>query len=218
MRGGTTGLDESLLYTADFEYGWGDACDKKAMYGCPWIKKASVIEEPVSKNAITGIGLAYASIISCKMTSFLANEVIKPQKGYKEFDNIESFEHLFMAKPENAESTVQFVAEDYEEHQENPNQETPTEFPKSDIKQYFTFDDITPSKWRKRSIEMLTWCTAELQYYTIDVVIKRFLTRLQGRLRDWYHSLGEYRQLQIQQSISPEAFMSIIYSEFIGSP
>nr|GEW77007.1 putative zinc finger, CCHC-type [Tanacetum cinerariifolium] len=64
---------------------------------------------------------------------------------------------------------------------------------------------------------MLTWCTAELQYYTIYVVIKRFLTKLQGRLRDWYHSLGEYRQLQIQQSISPEAFMSIIYSEFIGS-
>ncbi|GJR02268.1 putative zinc finger, CCHC-type containing protein [Tanacetum coccineum] len=123
-----------------------------------------------------------------------------------------------MAEPENVESTVQFDAEDYEEHQENPNQETPTEFPKSDIKQYFTFDDIPPSKWRERSIEMLTWCTAELQYYTIDVVIKRFLTRLQGHLRDWYHSLGEYRQLQIQQSISPEAFMSIIYSEFIGSP
>ncbi|GJW66777.1 hypothetical protein Tco_0121201 [Tanacetum coccineum] len=144
--------------------------------------------------------------------------VIKPQKDYEEFDNVESFEHLFMAEPENAESTVQFDAEEYEEHQENPNQETPTEFPKSDIKQYFTFDDVPPSKWRERSIEMLTWCTAELQYYTIDVVIKRFLTRLQGRLRDWYHSLGEYRQLQIQQSISPEAFMSIIYSEFIGSP
>ncbi|GJS83600.1 putative reverse transcriptase domain, viral movement protein [Tanacetum coccineum] len=69
-------------------------------------------------------------------TQFIA-PVIKPQKDYKEFDNVESFEHLFMAKPENAESTVQ----------------------------------------------------------------------LQGCLRDWYHSLGEYRQLQIQQSISPEAFM-----------
>ncbi|GJX32307.1 putative zinc finger, CCHC-type containing protein [Tanacetum coccineum] len=57
---------------------------------------------------------------------------------------------------------VQFDVEEYEEHQENPNQETPTEY--------------------------------------------------------WYHSLGEYCQLQIQQSISPEAFMSIIYSEFIGSP
>ncbi|GJV21839.1 putative reverse transcriptase domain, viral movement protein [Tanacetum coccineum] len=123
-----------------------------------------------------------------------------------------------MAEPENAESIVQFDAEEYEEHQENPNQETPTEFPKSDIKQYFTFDGVPLLKRRERSIEMLTWCTAELQYYTMDVVIKRFLTRLQGRLRDWYYSLGEYRQLQIQQSISPEAFMSIIYSEFIGSP
>ncbi|GJS47538.1 putative zinc finger, CCHC-type containing protein [Tanacetum coccineum] len=141
-----------------------------------------------------------------------------PFVDYEEFDNVDSFEHLFMAEPENAESTVQFDAEDYEEHQENLNQETPTEFPKFDIKQYFTFDDVPPSKWRERSIEMLTWCTAELQYYTIDIVIKRFLTRLQGRLRDWYHSLGEYRQLQIQQSISPEAFMSTIYSEFIGSP
>nr|GEV35242.1 zinc finger, CCHC-type, viral movement protein [Tanacetum cinerariifolium] len=78
---------------------------------------------------------------------------------------------------------------------ENPNQETPIEFPKSEIKQYFTFDDLPPSKWHERRIEMLTWCTAELQYYTIDVVIKRFLTRFQGRLRDWYHSLGEYQSL-----------------------
>ncbi|GJR02302.1 hypothetical protein Tco_0525286 [Tanacetum coccineum] len=77
--------------------------------------------------------------------------VIKPQKDYEEFNNVESFEHLFMAEPENAESTVQFDAEEYEEHQENPNQETPTEFPKSDIKQYFTFDDVPLSKWRERS-------------------------------------------------------------------
>nr|GEY24434.1 hypothetical protein [Tanacetum cinerariifolium] len=99
---------------------------------------------------------------------------------YEEFDNAESFEHLFMAEPKNAESTVQFDAEDYEENQENPNQDTSTRF----TKQYFTFDDVPPSKWRERCIEMLTWCTAELQYYTIDIVIKRFLTRLQGRLRD----------------------------------
>ncbi|GJS01530.1 putative zinc finger, CCHC-type containing protein [Tanacetum coccineum] len=119
--------------------------------------------------------------------------VIKPQKDYEQFDNVESFEYLFMAKPENAESTVQFDVKEYEEHQENPNQETPTEFPKSDIKQYFTFDDVPPSKWRERSIEMLT-------------------------------CLGEYRQLQIQQSISPKAFMNdepsdsvlctIAYSDF----
>nr|GEV35605.1 putative zinc finger, CCHC-type [Tanacetum cinerariifolium] len=32
--------------------------------------------------------------------------VIKPQMYYEEFDNAESFEHLFMAEQENAESTV----------------------------------------------------------------------------------------------------------------
>ncbi|GJZ18953.1 hypothetical protein Tco_0555543 [Tanacetum coccineum] len=42
--------------------------------------------------------------------------VIKPQKDYEEFDNVESFKHLFMA-----ESIVQFDAKEYEEHQENPN-------------------------------------------------------------------------------------------------
>ncbi|GKD53261.1 putative zinc finger, CCHC-type containing protein, partial [Tanacetum coccineum] len=103
--------------------------------------------------------------------------VIKPQKDCEEFNNVESFEHLFMAELENAESTVQFDAEDYEEHQENPNQETPTEFPKSDIKQYFTFDDIPPSKWRERSIEMLTWCTAEFH----NIYLEKHYDRMSQR-------------------------------------
>ncbi|KAL8209146.1 hypothetical protein R6Q57_008558 [Mikania cordata] len=54
---------------------------------------------------------------------------------------------------------------------------------------------IPQSKLRERSIEMLTWCSSELQFYDIDMVIKIFLTRCQERLRDWHLSLGEYRQL-----------------------
>ncbi|KAL4556805.1 hypothetical protein LXL04_034968 [Taraxacum kok-saghyz] len=52
----------------------------------------------------------------------------------------------------------------------------------------------------------------------MDMVIKRFLSRLQGRLRDWYNSLGEYRQLIIQQCETPEAFISLIQIDFIGNP
>ncbi|GKC75031.1 putative zinc finger, CCHC-type containing protein [Tanacetum coccineum] len=76
---------------------------------------------------------------------------------------------------------------------------------------------LKPSTKKEPTFSQESQSIADI-YYTIDIVIKRFLTRLQGCLKDWYHSLGEYRQLQIQQSISPEAFMSIIYSEFIGSP
>ncbi|KAJ0806102.1 hypothetical protein HanPI659440_Chr02g0085821 [Helianthus annuus] len=90
--------------------------------------------------------------------------------------------------------------------------------PNTDSKQQFTFDDILPTKWRDRSIEMLTWCTAELQYYSIDMVIKRFLARCQGRLRDWYVSLGEYRHTNILNNKTPEEFINTIYYELIGNP
>lgn len=148
-------------------------------------------------------------------TQFIAPVV---QMDNEEVDTVEAFEHLFMAEGDVGETTEQFDPDEYMASQNNQNQEDPIEFPKSDIKQYFTFDDIPPSKWRERSIEMLTWFTTEMQYYSIDTVIKRFVTRLQGRLRDWYQSLGEYRQLQLQQANSPEEFIGIIYSEFIGSP
>ncbi|KAI3797713.1 hypothetical protein L1987_32976 [Smallanthus sonchifolius] len=36
-------------------------------------------------------------------------------------------------------------------------------FTNTDRKQRFTFNDISPSKWRERSVEMLSWCSAELQ-------------------------------------------------------
>ncbi|KAI3821320.1 hypothetical protein L1987_08885 [Smallanthus sonchifolius] len=42
-------------------------------------------------------------------------------------------------------------------------------FINTDSKQQLTFDDIPPSKWRERRVEMLSWCSAELQCYNIDM-------------------------------------------------
>nr|GEZ32681.1 RNA-directed DNA polymerase homolog [Tanacetum cinerariifolium] len=125
-----------------------------------------------------------------KTSQFIAS-VIKPQMDYEEFNNAESFEHLFMAEPENAELTIQFDVEEYKEHQENPNQETPIDFPKSDIKRYFTFNDVPPSKWRKRSIKMLNWCTAELQ-----ISLKRSISGFRSKnVTIAQTTLGELYQL-----------------------
>ncbi|GKA63095.1 hypothetical protein Tco_0762701, partial [Tanacetum coccineum] len=67
-------LCDLISYTVDIEYEWGNTCDEKAMHGCSRIEKTSVMmtftytpfkmetEEPVSKNAITGKGFAYASV------------------------------------------------------------------------------------------------------------------------------------------------------------
>ncbi|KAJ9547117.1 hypothetical protein OSB04_019660 [Centaurea solstitialis] len=134
-------------------------------------------------------------------------------------DLVEAFEHLFMTEPE---TTAPMDEEEVYEPDDEASRTTPqrrtTKALKGDSKQTFTFDDIPPSQWRDRSMEMLTWCTAELQHYDIEMVVKRFLTRIQGRLRDWYMSLREYRQMQLLQSPSPEALLHTIYAEFIGNP
>nr|GEU30014.1 putative zinc finger, CCHC-type [Tanacetum cinerariifolium] len=131
-----------------------------------------------------------------KFDYYVMYQKVEPSQPPSPLHNPPSSPH----KPPSTKSTFQFDADEYEENHasQNQNQETPTEFSKSDIKQYFTFDDVTPSKWRERSTKMLTWHNAELQYYATDIVIKRFLTRPQEHLKDLYHSLGEYRQLQIQ--------------------
>ncbi|KAL8199326.1 hypothetical protein R6Q57_012894 [Mikania cordata] len=112
-----------------------------------------------------------------------------------EQDFSKDFEHLFLAEPEPTVKNTFDFDYDAEEAASVATPKGKKKFPRSYAKQKFTFDDIPPSKWRERSIEMPTWCSAELQFYDIDIVIKSFLTRCQGRLRDWYLSLGEYRQL-----------------------
>ncbi|KAJ0888866.1 putative viral movement protein [Helianthus annuus] len=136
-------------------------------------------------------------------------------QSYEEVPPTDEFEHLFM----NEDTTERvYVSDIDDEASQTSPQTTERAPPNTDSKQQFTFDDVLPAKWRDRSIEMLTWCTAELQYYSIDMVIKRFLARCQGRLRDWYVSLGEYRQTNILNSKTPEEFINNIFYEFIGNP
>nr|GEV51920.1 hypothetical protein [Tanacetum cinerariifolium] len=68
-RGGTTGFEESLLYTVDIKYGWGDACDKKAMHGCPLIKKAFVMKTftcPTTSGVLVEVTTSAMDYDSCK--------------------------------------------------------------------------------------------------------------------------------------------------------
>ncbi|KAH9686192.1 hypothetical protein KPL70_014278 [Citrus sinensis] len=48
-------------------------------------------------------------------------------------------------------------------------------------------------------------------------VLREFCSRFTGSLRDWFESLGEYRQLQLIQTTIPIA-LAVIYEQFIGEP
>ncbi|KAH9671212.1 hypothetical protein KPL70_017274 [Citrus sinensis] len=92
---------------------------------------------------------------------------------------------------------------------------------------WFTFDDIPASKWRDRLSEMAAW-TDLLQEFAawIDLqgtkpnaqsraVLREFMARFTGSLRDWLESLGDYRQLQFMPSPVGTA-LNIIHEQFIG--
>ena len=48
-------------------------------------------------------------------------------------------------------------------------------------------------------------------------VLREFCSRFTGSLRDWFESLGEYRQLQLIQTTIATA-LTVIYEQFIGEP
>ena len=65
---------------------------------------------------------------------------------------------------------------------------------------------------------MASWLSVYMQYYPLATVVRRFIARLEGRLKEWYLSLGEYRQIQIQNSTSVEVLLQFVYAEFFGKP
>ena len=62
---------------------------------------------------------------------------------------------------------------------------------------WFTFDDIPRHKWSSRLQEFAAWI--DLQGTKPNThpknVLREFMARSTGSLRDWLKNLGEYRQL-----------------------
>ena len=53
---------------------------------------------------------------------------------------------------------------------------------------------------------------------TIESVLKEFVTCFTGSLRDWFDSLGPYRQLQFVQLSNVSSALTITHEQFIREP
>jgi len=85
---------------------------------------------------------------------------------------------------------------------------------------WFTFDDIPSSKWRDRLNEMSAWIDLQMLRpgATTQSVLREFATRFTGALRDWFDSLGQYRQLQFVQLPEVSSALVVLYDQFLGDP
>ncbi|KAH9780635.1 hypothetical protein KPL71_008147 [Citrus sinensis] len=85
---------------------------------------------------------------------------------------------------------------------------------------WFTFDDIPTVKWREKLSEMSAWVDLQMirSGATIESVLKEFVTHFTGSLRDWFDSLGPYRQLQFVQLPNVSSALAILHEQFIREP
>ncbi|KAH9680173.1 hypothetical protein KPL71_026451 [Citrus sinensis] len=81
---------------------------------------------------------------------------------------------------------------------------------------WFTFDDIPHHKWPTRLQEFAAWIDLQGTKPNAhpESVLREFMARSTGSLRDWLESLGEYRQIQFMQSPIGTA-LNIIHEQFI---
>ncbi|KAH9668358.1 hypothetical protein KPL70_021382 [Citrus sinensis] len=124
-------------------------------------------------------------------------------------------------------STTTLIVEDSSfdaDQQEAPTESVPQMPPlvtghstKPSSASWFTFDDIPCHKWPTRLQEFAAWIDLQGTKPNAhpESVLREFMARSTGSLRDWLENLGEYRQLQFMQSPIATA-LNIIHEQFIG--
>ncbi|KAH9799877.1 hypothetical protein KPL71_000485 [Citrus sinensis] len=85
---------------------------------------------------------------------------------------------------------------------------------------WFTFDDLPSHKWRDRLNEMSAWIDLQMLRTgaTTQSVLREFATRFTGALRDWFDSLGQYRQLQFVDLLEVSSALAVLHDQFLGDP
>lgn len=76
---------------------------------------------------------------------------------------------------------------------------------------------MPPEKWRDKLNEIRACIDVQLTKadVTTETILKEFVVRMTGTLREWFQSLGPYRQLSTIQ-LDAGRMLGLIHKEFLG--
>ncbi|KAI5403929.1 hypothetical protein KIW84_051178 [Lathyrus oleraceus] len=83
---------------------------------------------------------------------------------------------------------------------------------------WFTFDDIPPSRWRKRLLEFGAWLDTQMMKTSAYnyKIIEEFCCRMTGTMKEWYHNLGTFKQDELHRLETTANILGVFHREFIG--
>ncbi|QHO43831.1 polyprotein [Arachis hypogaea] len=96
----------------------------------------------------------------------------------------------------------------------------PTQTGSSEVKisnKWFTFDDITPSRYTERLNKFGAWIETTMANPNLlsRQVLADFINRMTENLREWVNNLSEYERMQLINSTSSQ-FLGILHQELLG--
>ena len=114
--------------------------------------------------------------------------------------------------PPHIEETTEIENGDSDTHHSAGQQKTSTS------SQYFTLDDVPPSKYRDRFLEFKAWIHSQMLLLGANLknVLDNFLARMIGKLSNWYGTLNVYAKAQLMEAHSIDEFLGLLHYEFLG--
>ncbi|KAH9769436.1 hypothetical protein KPL71_012000 [Citrus sinensis] len=186
---------------------------------------AQIIPDPSDIDQTSDSNLAISADSSESDTESSLESSISSSDSEKSYADIT---RILMAQPDETEPAQSSRIDPFfdipSDIEEDPPEATlaPTRPAQNDHKPangpWFTFDDIPAAKWRDRLSEMAAWTDLQMlrANATTVSVLRELATRFTGSLRDWFDTLGEYRQLQFVQLPNVSSALSVIHEQFIG--
>ncbi|KAH9716951.1 hypothetical protein KPL71_021644 [Citrus sinensis] len=185
---------------------------------------AQLIPNPSDTDQTSDSNLAVSADSSESETDSSLKSSISSSDSEKSYADIT---RILMAQPDETEPAQSSRTDPFfdvpSDIEEDPPEATsaPTRPAQNDHKPsngpWFTFDDIPAAKWRDRLSEMAAWTDLHMlrANATTASVLRELATRFTGSLRDWFDTLGEYRQLQFVQLPNVSSAVSVIHEQFI---
>ncbi|KAK2662552.1 hypothetical protein Ddye_001126 [Dipteronia dyeriana] len=95
--------------------------------------------------------------------------------------------------------------------------QAPASIPRPTNGPWFNLEDSATRQWRRKISEMSTWIDLQtvIRENNTKTILREFISKFTGSLRDWYQAFREYRQLQLVRCSSVSQAMGILFREFL---
>ncbi|KAI5388964.1 hypothetical protein KIW84_074570 [Lathyrus oleraceus] len=149
---------------------------------------------------------------------FQATEITRNHESPKKITLLLNHQHKREMSPRQMTLHGKYKEEESFFEEEFPEETLVPERTKPKDGPWFTFDDITPSSWRKRLLEFGTQLETQMMKTSADSykIIEEFCCRMTSTMKEWYPNLRTFKQDELHHLETTTNILGVLHHEFIS--